>query len=148
MRHRSSGGRLHRLLKIGALPRRSVDFLAVLRSDRSLVLSDGRGGWCCGGCILRCDRRNHILSLRTLLRRRVREQNFFGVRINSEKRKKLHEITATVRPAAVFVSNGVKFLKVFFPNDDNLGVLKPSVRACPGEERVRRHSRARSGPPE
>ena len=108
MRYRSSGGRLHRLLKFGTLLRRAIDFFSMLRSDRPSVLSDWRSGCWRGGCILRCNRSDHILSLRTLFRRRMRKQDFFGVRINPEKRKKLNETTATVRPAAVFVNNGAE----------------------------------------
>ena len=115
MRYRSSDGRLHRLLKFGTLLRRAIDFFSVLRSDRPSVLSVGRSGCWRGGCILRCNSSDHILSLRTLFRRRMRKQDFFGVRINPEKRKQLHETTATVRPAAVFVNNGAEFLK-FFPD--------------------------------
>ena len=42
----------------------------------------------------------------------MREQNFFGVRINSEK---LHEAAATICPAAVSVNNCAEIL-TFFPD--------------------------------
>ena len=72
-------------------------------------------------------------SLRTLFRRRMRKQDFFGVRINPEKRKQLHETTATVRPAAVFVNNGAKLLEFF-----------PDVAICVDHGSVKHHVRAPS----